>query len=311
MNTTLWLAPLHGISYYYFRNTLFQHERGIDAVIAPFVSVQSAENLNPQKWKDLLPENNQAMTPIPQLMGNNASDFKDTILALTKLGYRQFNWNIGCPMKQITRKKRGCGIMPYPDMVEEVIANSSDLDLKISVKMRLGMEKTSEGIEIIKRLNHYPLDFIVLHPRLGIQQYEGNVDLNAAGELIALSKHPVIYSGDISDISDFEALIKQIPEINQVMLGRGILKNPFLAEEIKGIKKNEEKDFGRFVLYYNDLSSTLISLKGKYALGNLKELWHYFSCYLSLEQDKLRNLLRIELLELFVKEADKTLKTND
>jgi len=308
MEIKLWLAPLHGITYYYFRNILFQHERGIDTVIAPFMSVQSTENLNPKKWQDLLPENNPVMSPIPQLMGNNASDFKDTILALKKLDYQQFNWNIGCPIKQITKRKRGCGIMPYPEMIENVIANSIDLGLKISVKMRLGMDKLREGVEIIKRLNHYPLDFIVLHPRLGIQQYEGKVDLDAARELIGLSKHPVVYSGDISNIADFEALIKQIPEISQIMLGRGILKNPFLAEEIKEIKKNEDKDLHRFILYYQDLSSTLISLKGKYALGNLKELWHYFSYYLSLEQDKLKNLLRIKKLELFVKEADKILK---
>ena len=299
MNIKLWLAPLHGISYYYFRNVLFRHVSGFDAVIAPFIPVQSAEKLNPKKWKDLLQENNPIMEVVPQLMGNNASDFKDTLLALSKLGYRQFNWNIGCPMKQITRKKRGCGIMPYPDMVEEVIANSSDLGFKLSVKMRLGMEKLNECIEIIKRLNHYPIDFIVIHPRFGVQQYEGKVHLEKARELINLSKHPIVYSGDIVDISSFEAIKEQLPEINQFMLGRGILKNPFLTEEIKGIKKNEEKDFQRFALFYNELSSTLISLKGEYALGNLKELWHYFSHYLSLEENELRDLLRIEQLELF------------
>ena len=83
------------------------------------------------------------------------------------------------------------------------------------------------------------------------------------------------------------------------MLGRGILKNPFLAEEIKGIKKNEDQDLQRFMLYYNELSSTLIALKGKHALGSLKELWHYFAGYLSLEEDNLKELLRIEELELF------------
>ena len=211
MDIKLWLAPLHGISYYYFRNVLFRCTRGFDAVIAPFIPMQSAEKLNPKKWKDLQIENNPAMNVVPQLMGNNASDFKDTLLALSELGYRQFNWNIGCPMKQITRKKRGCGIMPYPDLVEEVIANSSNLGFKLSVKMRLGMEKPSEGLEIIKRLNHYPLDFIVLHPRFGIQQYEGSVHLEAARELVALSKHPVVYSGDIVDVQSFKMIAEKLP----------------------------------------------------------------------------------------------------
>ena len=310
MNFKLWLAPLHGITYYYFRNVLFRHTRGFDAVIAPFIPVQPVKKLNLQKWKDLLVENNPIMPVVPQLMGNCTSEFKDTILALSELGYQQFNWNIGCPMKQITRKKRGCGIMPYPDMVEEIIDHNSELGCKFSVKMRLGMEKLSEGIEIIKRLNNYPLDFIVLHPRFGIQQYEGKVHLKEARELIALSKHPVVYSGDITDVSNFKTLTEQLPEINQFMLGRGILKNPFLAEEIKGIKKDEEKDFQRFKLYHNELSSTLITLKGKYALGNLKELWRYFAYYFSLKEDKLRNLLKIDQLELFLKETETLLKAH-
>ncbi len=308
MSTKLWLAPLHGITYHPFRNILFRHASGFDAAIAPFVPTQAIEKINPLKWKDLLPENNLMLKVTPQLMGNNASDFKDTVCALSELGYRQFNWNIGCPMKQITKKKRGCGLMPFPDLVEEVINNSCNRGYKLSVKMRLGMENPEEGVEIIRRLNRYPLDFIAIHPRFGIQQYEGKVHWEYLKEMLTLTRHSVIYSGDIVDIASFKAVKERFPEISQFMIGRGILKNPFLAEEIKEIKESEEKDFSRFIHYYKDLSSCLIALKGKYAVGNLKELWHYFSVYTNLDQNSLKNLLRIEQLELFMKETDRILE---
>ena len=50
----LWLAPLHGITNYYFRNLLCRHAEGVDKAIAPFIPVRSKEKLNPEKWKDLL-----------------------------------------------------------------------------------------------------------------------------------------------------------------------------------------------------------------------------------------------------------------
>ena len=230
----IWLAPLHGLTHYHFRNCLFRHYSGFNAAISPFVPVQETAKLNVRKWKDLAPENNTAVELIPQLMGIMPAYFGDTMNALhQEFGYTRFNWNLGCPMAPIVRKRRGCGLMPYPDEVEAVVEAACRQPYRFSVKMRLGMHSPEEGLEIARRLNPYPLEFVVIHPRLGEQQYAGTPDWNALEELLSVLQHPVVYSGDIFQVVDYEKLSTRFPQIKIWLLGRGVLRNPRLAEEIQ------------------------------------------------------------------------------
>jgi tRNA-dihydrouridine synthase B len=304
---TIWLAPLHGITYYYFRNVLFQHCAGIDRVIAPFVPAQLHDKLNVKKWVDLHTENNPFIPIIPQLMGNDPQAMVDTILALQKTySFPVINWNIGCPMNPIVRKKRGCGIMPYLSMIEEVVQKvQEETVISFSIKMRLGMFKKEEGIEIIQMLNHYSLENIIIHPRLGIQQYEGNVDLDAFEEMISDSKQRIVYSGDIVDLEGYQKLKRRFPQITDWMVGRGALRDPFLIEEIKNQEAiSFQKKRERFRNYYEDIKRSLYSLKGEQsALPKLKELWKYYAHFFQLSESELKSLLQ----SVDVKEFEKTI----
>lgn len=296
----LWLAPLHGITYYYFRNVFFRHFSGIDSAITPFVPVQETDKLNVGKWVDFHSENNPYCDVIPQLMGNIPAHFTDTIRALQeRYGFSQFNWNIGCPMNAIVRKQRGCGIMPFPDKIEAVVEEVfSKTDCRFSIKMRLGLEERDEAFRIVERLNAYTIDFWVIHPRLGVEQYGFTVDLENFGKLISITKAPVIYSGDILTAEDAYQLQQRFPQIEEIMLGRGILKDPFLAEKIKKKSSSAEAEEDwkiRFYNFYRDLAQTYLSIKPERSvLANFKELWHYFSVLYALTPLQLQHLLRIE-----------------
>jgi tRNA-dihydrouridine synthase len=318
----LWLAPLHGITHYNFRNCFIKHFRGIDCVITPFIAAQPKSKFNAKKSIDLFPENNKLMPTIPQLMGNKADEIKETIVALKEtFGYEHFNWNIGCPMNQIVRKKRGCGLMPFPDLVEEVVNEVCyKTTIRFSLKMRLGLHSPKECLEIIRRIAPYPIDFLCIHPRLGSQQYEGNVDLDTFENCYHITNHTIVYSGDINNIDFFKQLQKRFPKIENWMLGRGILQNPFLAEEILGNYQVETygppETYGstslqqihqsRFTNFYNEYSETLLMLKNENTiLGVLKELWHYFAVFFKLDDSELRKLLQINDYQIFHKSTQK------
>lgn len=301
----IWLAPLHGITLYHFRNCLLRHSGGINAAIAPFLPVCPAEKLNVRKWPDITPENNKNIELVPQLMGTVPAFFEDTMKAIhDAYGYTRFNWNLGCPMAPIVRKKRGCGLMPFPDEVEAVVKAATRLPFQFSVKMRLGMHSEDEGIEIMHRLNDYPLEFVVIHPRLGDQHYEGVPDLDALERLLAVCKHTVIYSGDINTVADYQKLSNRFPQINQWMLGRGLLRNPFLAEQIENqnnnIYHNDNQLVVKFNDFYDDLMQTLLSFRSEAGtLAMLKELWHYFAVFFHLTEEQLQSLLRSQSLAEF------------
>lgn len=302
-NPIFWFAPLHGITYHYMRNILFSHVVVFDFCIAPFVPAHKSEKLNVKKWTDLNPKNNSFVPVIPQLMGNDPYAMVETIQALQdQFGYQQVNWNIGCPMNQVVRKKRGCGVMPFPELVEEVVNQvAKKTNVSFSIKMRLGLTSQNEGIELVNILNHYPLDFLVIHPRLGVQQYDGVVNLDALEKLLSISNHKIVYSGDILDLEGFKHLQNRFPTIQNWMIGRGALRDPFLIEELKSgnpIPFDIKKE--RFKSYYFDLQHSLFQLKSEQAaLPKLKELWKYFAHFLKVSDPDLLSLLRINDIEEF------------
>ena len=307
----LWLAPLHGITNFHFRNCLYRHVEGIDVAVTPFLPVGAAAQLNVRRWRDVAPENNTACETIPQLIGNNPPHFVDTIRELQKLGYRRFNWNIGCPAAQVVRKQRGCGIMPHPAWVEDVVKLvSEETDCRFSVKMRLGLRSPDEGLEIVERLNKYPLDFIAVHPRLGVQQYEGVPDMETFQKIYDLSTNPLVYSGDIFDIPSYRRLMKAFPKVAAVMLGRGILRNPFLAEELRaGAPLPASERQRRFAAFYGDYVEMLRQVRGEQgSLSVLKELWHYFAHFFDLPEADLHSLLRLTDYRDFCERAGEILR---
>jgi len=283
-----------------FRNSLYRHFGGIDYCVTPFLPVQETAKLNIKNWKDIWPKNNTTLPTIPQLMGNKPSHFVDTMRAVhDEYGYEAFNWNIGCPVAQVVRRRRGCGIMPDPDTVEEVVRTvTSQTPYRFSVKMRLGLKDPAEGLRILERLDDYPLDFIVIHPRLGEQMYDGVPDLEQMDIFYRHTRHRIIYSGDLFSVQNYERLQNRYPEIEDWMLGRGLLQNPFLAEQLKGEDTGDRRQ--RFSKYYQKWTQEMLdAVKEKSTLAKLKELWHYYACLFQLPSDALQQLLRINDFDAF------------
>ena len=302
MKPQIWLAPLHGITSHTFRNTLCRHFGGIDFFMAPFLPAQPAGKFRPKVWQDIAPENNTALPLVPQLMGNRPEHFVDTTRMLNEhFGYERFNINIGCPSSPVVRHTRGCGLMPHPDIVEQIVAEVSErTPFRLSLKMRLGLHSADEGRQLLTRLNDYPLDFLVIHPRLGDDLYEGTPDRDTFEEFCQLTRHKVVYSGDVFSTEDYERLSERFPQVAAWMLGRGMLRNPFLAEEIKGQDTGDKN--GRFNAFYHDLIDKLLPIRGESGtLANLKELWHYFAHFTHTSDEELQQILRICDLQEFVK----------
>ena len=109
-----------------------------------------------------------------------------------------------------------------------------------------------------------------------------------------ISANPLLYSGDIFDIPSYRHLMERFPKVASVMLGRGILRNPFLAEELRaGAPLPEEVRRQRFRAFYEDYVEMLRQVRGEQgSLSVLKELWHYFAHFFGLTEPVLHSLLR-------------------
>jgi tRNA-dihydrouridine synthase len=283
-NPTLILAPMRGITTMHYRQAFVRHFRGLDIEMAPFIPTVNADRINPKLLKDVLPENQSGLPMIPQVIGNNADDFIQMNIALHDLGYNEINWNMGCPHKPIRKKRRGSGLLPYPDTVDTILDQVCERSpVKISVKVRLGVSDKSELMKLIPILNTYPLSEVIIHPRTAEQMYTGTVDLDAFEEAFQALEQTVCYNGDINDLAFSQSLEKRFPTIGRFMLGRGLLANPFLCEQIKNRKSNVENAVSRIAAFHDDLVLSYETvLHGDHpVLGKMKEFWTYQATHLS------------------------------
>ena len=108
--------------------------------------------------------------------------------------------------------------------------------IKFSVKMRLGQDSPDEAFALLPILNEAPLSQITLHPRLGKQQYKGAIDFKSFEKFYEESRHPQVYNGDITSVSQICEMERKYPKLAGVMIGRGMLARPSLAMEYKGLR---------------------------------------------------------------------------
>ncbi len=274
------LAPLRGFTDAVFRNAFQKHFKGVDEAVAPFVTSLKGRRVKPSHLRDLIPENNRGMPVVPQILGNDSGEFVHLAESLFDLGYEEVNWNLGCPYPMVAKKKRGSGLLPYPETIDRLLDEIlSATSARISIKTRLGRFSSAEMVSLIPIFNRYPLARVIVHPRVGEQMYAGRVDVDEFERCRNQLVHPVVYNGDITDVKGFEKLRARFPEVSSWMLGRGLIADPFLPETIKQQTRSNRSKTSRFQAFHNDLVEgyeQAFSGPG-HVLDRMKGFWRYFA----------------------------------
>ena len=227
------LAPLQGYTDAPYRNAISAVCGGIDTYYTPFVRLERGD-IRSRDRRDVTLDNNTVSHLIPQLIASEPEEMKFLIDFLIEKGYHEIDLNWGCPFPLLAKRKKGAGLLPYPDKVEELLTVlKSYQQVTFSVKMRLGWQEADEALRLLPLLNNAPLHHITLHPRLGIQQYKGDVDLDAFARFAEACKLPLHYNGDLMNLADIQKIQTLFPSLAGVMIGRGILANPLLGMEYR------------------------------------------------------------------------------
>ncbi|MCD4720166.1 MAG: tRNA-dihydrouridine synthase family protein [Desulfobacula sp.] len=295
-DTTIILAPLQGFTDVTYRNVFSDHFSGVDEAVAPFISTMGQMRLKPSRIKDVNPENNKKLFVVPQILGNIPKDFIFLADHLYEMGIKKINWNLGCPHSKIAKKKRGSGLLMYPDEIDAFLDTVvPKISNTLSVKLRLGRKSKNEIFKVLYVLDKYPLDEIILHPRTGRQMYEGTSDHDAFEKALHCSRHPLTYNGDIIDLDSFHAVQKKFPHIQRFMIGRGLLSNPFLAEDIKKIIINKNK-IELLKDFHDDLFAGYQKIFSgpAHLTGRMKGFWNYLGPSFKQSKKPLKNILKAD-----------------
>lgn len=272
-----YLAPMEGITGHIYRNSYEKYFHNIDKYFTPFIVPNQSVSLKTKELKDLLPQNNKGLNIVPQILTNDAEGFILTANKLKQLGYEEINLNLGCPAGTVVSKKRGAGFLAYPEELDKFLDEIYKIDnMKISIKTRLGKERADEFYKLIEIYNKYPLEELIIHPRTREDFYGNTPNLEVFKDALKLSKHSICYNGDIFTLNSYNKIINEFPEVNKVMLGRGILANPGLIGEIKN---NEFANKEIIKMFHDEIfeNYTILLNEDKNAMYRMKELWGYMS----------------------------------
>ena len=357
------LGPFQGITDAPFRNVFKRHFGGIDKFYTPFFTGIQKDHAKNLQVEEIDPRCNDVETLTPQILSTDAEEILRFAKQCRQLGYKEINLNMGCPFPRVANKKRGSGLLPYPDMVETMFEKIFEGigDMKFSVKCRLGYFNPKEIDAILPIFNRFPLSELIIHPRIGKQLYKGEADVERFAELIPYINAPLVYNGDIVSVDSFERIRKTINDgpstlrwasgtvnsgtcktVNQFMLGRGLLANPFLAEDIKAsviARRNDEaiqesvsldcfdprkcsvfdgvndakpqsERTERLHAYVIDLYEDRLRHAGgsPKVLGRMKELWSYLMYSFEDPQDVWRKIKKLNALKEYEEAVEKIFK---
>lgn len=277
--TKFYFAPMEGVAGYIYRNIYHEYFGHIDKFFAPFISTSPNGIKKMKEFKDILPENNENVCLIPQLLSNNADDFILAAKQIKDVGYNEINLNVGCPSGTVTSKGKGAGMLRDTERLDnflyKVFETCHGTGIKLSIKTRIGFSSPDEFDNIIEIYNRYQMHELIVHPRTREDYYKNDINLNAFRTAVKKSKNTLCYNGNIFDINDYKRITEEFDEIKSVMIGRGALRNPSIVENIiEDISKPDiKKIFDFHDKIYNEYKKCMSGERN--LLFKMKEIWLY------------------------------------
>lgn len=290
----IYQAPLEGITGHVFRSTYHKYFGNVDKYFIPFIKPNQKGHLSSRERQDVLPENNEGMYAVPQILTNSSEDFLRTVWKLKKYGYREMNLNLGCPSKTVVSKGRGSGFLAYPEELERFLAEIFEkTDVEISIKTRIGKDDPEEFAELIKIYNQFPVKELIIHPRVQQDFYKNKPHMEIFTLALKESRIPVCYNGDLFTVDDYKQFVSQFPQVDTVMIGRGLLMHPGITREIQ---TGQVLDKGTLREFHDELYRrySLILSGDKTILFKMKELWSFLGPIFEDSKKHVKKIMKCE-----------------
>lgn len=247
----IYFAPLQGYTEAPYRRIHNEICGGIEAYYTPFIRLEHGQ-IRKKDLREALPEQNVGVRVIPQVIASDVNEFRPLVEKLISIGHHEIDLNMGCPFPLQTRIGRGSGILPQVDKVKDILLELKRIheaqSVDFSVKMRLGQLAPFECMDLLPLLNETPLTHITLHPRVGKDQYKGELDMDTFTQFYEESSNPLIFNGLLASVDDIQQIEARFPKLAGVMIGRGLLSRPTLASEYRDGKVLSDAEVRQKVL---------------------------------------------------------------
>ena len=269
-----YFAPMEGVTGAIYRAAHHRWFPGVDKYYMPFLTPTQDHVFTPRELRNVLPEHNRGFTAVPQLLTKDGADFLWMAGVCRDRGYRQVNLNLGCPSGTVVAKGKGAGMLADPESLDRFLDTVfSRTPIEISVKTRLGISEEGEFPALLEVFNRYPIRLLILHPRLRKDFYDAPIREEAFRYALSECRVPLCYNGNLCSVEEIRAFSLQYPQVESVMLGRGLIGDPGMLTP-GGTRADTLEAFHECLL-----EEYLVAFGGsRNAMFRLKEHWRYLLC---------------------------------
>jgi tRNA-dihydrouridine synthase len=233
--TPLMLAPMQGLTNRALRAYFIENVRP-DVVFTEFMRVNAAAEVRRLSAGDLreIAADEGDVPLVVQLVGHGRDALVSAALAAQEAGAVHLNLNMGCPYGRMTSGFTGGSMLRRPEDLTEIIPALRDaVRGSFSVKVRAGYDDPEQVLSLLPLFESAGVDFLILHPRTVVQEYDGFADHAVTARVVAATRLPVIANGDIRSAADGQRLLGETGAAG-LMLGRGAIADPLLFQRLRG-----------------------------------------------------------------------------
>lgn len=226
------LAPMAGICNSAYRQIC--KDMGCGLIYAEMVS-DKAITYNNQKTIGMLYMTEKERPISQQIFGSDKESFVEAAKYIEKeMKPDIIDINMGCPVPKVAvRAQAGSALLKDPDKIFDIVSSVvSAVNVPVTVKIRSGWDSNHiNAVEVAKVIEKAGASAICVHPRTRSQGYSGKADWNIIKEVKENVSIPVIGNGDIKSPEDAKRMLEET-KCDAVMIGRGVLGNPWLIKNI-------------------------------------------------------------------------------
>jgi len=228
------LAPMQGLTNQAMR-ALFIDWVQPDVIFTEFMRVhsQGARRLKDGDLREIAPSE-EGVPLVVQLIGHGRDSLVEAAQMAEAAGAVHLNLNMGCPFGRMTTGLTGGGMLKKPELLQEIIPALRDaIRGTFSIKLRAGYDQPAQVLELLPLFESAGVDFLILHPRTVVQEYQGHADHSLTATVVGNTSLPVIANGDIRTADDGLRILQQTKAAG-LMLGRGAIADPLLFHRLRG-----------------------------------------------------------------------------
>lgn len=244
------LAPMQDVTDLPFWKVIAAYG-GADVYYTEYFRVHPTSHL--ESWiADSITMNPTGRPVVAQMIGNDIPSLVRTARELQRYPIVAVDLNLGCPAPVVYRKCAGGGLLREPRRVDAILgALREAVNVKFTVKTRIGFDSPEVFEELLPIFARHQIDLLTVHGRTVKEMYRSEVHYDYIARAAAALPCPVLANGNVYSAAKAREVLA-ITGAAGLMIGRGIIRNPWLFEQIRKLRRGENYHLptGRDVLQY-------------------------------------------------------------